>query len=130
MSDVKRYRLLAKAEIDGAVREPGYIFTLAEGQVGPHRTVLASSHGAQLVDHLQQSQDLADVPLYEEIVEAAPAPEAAVEPTADEIKSAFDAAQARVATLERELADKHDELAKASAALADIKATVNAHSAA
>jgi hypothetical protein len=25
----------------GAIREPGYIFTLAEGEVGPRRTVVA-----------------------------------------------------------------------------------------
>jgi hypothetical protein len=41
----KRYRLLARAQMDGAVRDPGYVFTLAEGARGPHRTVVASNAG-------------------------------------------------------------------------------------
>ena len=39
----KRYRLLARAQLDGEVRQPGYLFTLAEGARGPHRTVVASN---------------------------------------------------------------------------------------
>jgi hypothetical protein len=38
----KRYRLLARAQVDGEVREPGYVFTLKDGERGPHRTVVAS----------------------------------------------------------------------------------------
>lgn len=48
----KRYRLLARAEIDGAIREPGYVFTLAEGERGPHRP-------------LQNLED--DAPLFEPV---------------------------------------------------------------
>lgn len=35
----KRYRLLARAQIDGEVRDSGYIFTLADGVRGPMRAV-------------------------------------------------------------------------------------------
>ena len=41
----QRYRLLARAQVDGEVREPGYVFTLADGVRGPHRTVVASNAG-------------------------------------------------------------------------------------
>jgi hypothetical protein len=41
----RRYRLLARAQLDGAVREPGYVFRLAEGENGPHKTVVASNVG-------------------------------------------------------------------------------------
>jgi hypothetical protein len=41
----KRYRLLARAQVDGEVRQAGYVFTLAEGTRGPHRTVVASNAG-------------------------------------------------------------------------------------
>jgi hypothetical protein len=40
-----RYRLLARAQLDGAVREQGYVFRLAEGESGPHKTVVASNAG-------------------------------------------------------------------------------------
>lgn len=63
----KRYRLLGRAEMNGAVREPGYEFSLPEGQLGPHRTVVSSNHGAQIADDLKTT--LVDHPLYEEIDE-------------------------------------------------------------
>lgn len=66
----KRYRLLVRAQIHGAVRDPGYVFTLAEGELGPHRTVVASNHGAQITDHINGEQRLEDVPLYEEVTDA------------------------------------------------------------
>lgn len=71
----KRYRLLTRAFMHGALREPGHIFTLAEGEVGPHRTVI---HGADVV-HQEGDRDAdrevpaaKDVPLYEEVVEETP----------------------------------------------------------
>lgn len=64
-----KYRLLARAQLHGEVREPGYIFTLEDGEKGPHRTVRSSDHGAQLVDHIAQASDLVDEPLYEEVKE-------------------------------------------------------------
>ena len=63
----KRYRLLARAQFQGAVREPGYEFTLAEGEKGPHRTVVASNHGAAIANH--KGDELKDEPLYAEIVD-------------------------------------------------------------
>lgn len=75
---MKEYRLLARAEMHGAVRDPGYIFTLAEGESGPHRTVVASHHGSQIAEHIGGSQELIDEPLYEEVkyeVAKPPAPE-------------------------------------------------------
>jgi hypothetical protein len=70
----KQYRLLARAQLDGAVREPGYVFTLADGELGPHRTVRASNAGAARdavaarggPDDLTQMRD---DPLYEEVKE-------------------------------------------------------------
>jgi hypothetical protein len=70
-----RYRLLTRAQMHGAVREPGYVFTLAEGELGPHRTVVSSNHGAQITDHMNATQDLVDEPLYEEIKEQDSEPE-------------------------------------------------------
>lgn len=73
----KRYRLLSAAQMHGAVREPGYVFTLGKDkdgndELGPHRTVVASNHGAQITEHMNEdaSAKLKDVPLYEEIEEA------------------------------------------------------------
>ncbi len=63
----QRCRLLQRAQMHGAVREPGYVFTLAPGERGPHKTVLASNAGAQIVDHINQAGGLKDVPLYEVI---------------------------------------------------------------
>ena len=68
-----RYRLLARAQMHGAIQEAGYVFTLAEGELGPHRTVVASNHGAQITDHMNSTQDLVDQPLYEEFEEKAEA---------------------------------------------------------
>jgi hypothetical protein len=67
----KKYRLLIRAQMHGAIRDPGYIFELAEGELGPHRTVLASNKGAQLADHdhPDRKNDLIDVPQYEEMPE-------------------------------------------------------------
>ena len=126
----KRYRLLARAQIDGEVRDPGYVFTLADGQSGPQRTVVASQHGAQIVDHIASNQQLVDQPLYEEIVDGVPAepgpPEEPAAPTADELQAALVAANARIAGLEHELADLEGWLADASQRLAAITNAVAA----
>jgi hypothetical protein len=73
----KRYRLLARAFMDGGLREAGHIFTLGEGELGPHRTVI---HGADSV-HMENQRDAdreipkaRDEPLYEELVEAPEVP--------------------------------------------------------
>lgn len=49
----KRCQLTARAQMDGEVRESGYIFVLPDGERGPHRTVA----------------DGRDVPLYIELPE-------------------------------------------------------------
>lgn len=41
----KLYRLLARAQMHGEVRQPGYVFTLAEGEQGPHKTIVAWNGG-------------------------------------------------------------------------------------
>ena len=62
-----QYRLLAKAQIDGEVREPGYVFTLPDGLLGPHRTIIdqhdlhTASNGERIVGKSR------DIPLYEEV---------------------------------------------------------------
>lgn len=56
----KKYMLIARAEVNGAVQEPGYIFTLEDGTKGPHKTVGVNGPGAH------------DVPLYEEWKEPEP----------------------------------------------------------
>ena len=50
----KRYRLLARAQIDGEVREPGYLFTLADGELGPHRALIASNVGGMAWRHSKE----------------------------------------------------------------------------
>jgi hypothetical protein len=80
----KRYRLLARAQVDGAVREPGYVFTLAEGGRGPHKTMVASNTGGvawrqfsepELLPpearrwHEDKDDPMRDEPLFEEVGE-------------------------------------------------------------
>jgi hypothetical protein len=66
----KRYRLLARAQIDGEIRDAGYVFTLAPGQKGPHRTIASRPSGyGTLHGGPPPAADAwgRDVPLYEEI---------------------------------------------------------------
>jgi hypothetical protein len=48
----KTYRLTARAQIHGALRDPG--FTLEDGQRGPHRTVVASNIGGMARRHSRE----------------------------------------------------------------------------
>lgn len=122
----KQYRLTARAEFHGEIRDPGYVFTLGKDELGPHRTVVASNHGAQITDHMGDAkQDLKDVPLYEEVKEEETAhEEEQKEPTAEELKADLDAAAGKIASLERELADKHKELAVANETIKAINAAI------
>lgn len=96
-----QYRLKTRAEINGAIREPGYIFTLADGELGPHRTVVASNHGAQITDHMNSEQALLDEPLYEEVKEDDPA----------EVRAKQRAAlEARVSDLRKQLVEAEGAL--------------------
>jgi hypothetical protein len=82
----RHYRLLARAQLHGEVREAGYVFTLADGERGPHKTIVASNAGGMA---WRQSKDLTpadagwpagwimpdeptmrDEPLFEEVGEA------------------------------------------------------------
>lgn len=110
-----RYRLLARAQMHGAIQEAGYVFTLAEGELGPHRTVVASNHGSQITDHMNTTQDLRDEPLYEEVKE----PEV-VEEKKPEISAEHEQDKGRIETLEAQLADKDKQLGEAHAKLAAI----------
>jgi hypothetical protein len=49
-----RCRLLARAQIDGEVRHPGYVFTLADGERGPCRTVVGSNIGGMAWRHSKE----------------------------------------------------------------------------
>jgi hypothetical protein len=50
----KRYRLKTRALMHGAVQEPGYIFTLKDGERGPCRTVVASCAGGMAWRHARE----------------------------------------------------------------------------
>jgi hypothetical protein len=103
----KRYRLTARAEMFGAIRDPGFEFTLPEGEIGPHMTV-----GAGLVD----------VPLYVEVMDA-PLPEEKPEMVLSPERAE---AKAHIATLEAELADKDKQLGEAHAKLAAVDGALKA----
>jgi hypothetical protein len=76
-------KLLARAQLDGEVREAGYVFTLAEGERGPHKTMVASNADGMAwrlaSPHIPEEQGwempdkftplMRDEPLYEEIRE-------------------------------------------------------------
>lgn len=63
---MKRYRLTARAEMHGAVRDPGYVFTLGEGEVGPQRTVSQRPDGSNAAPGNAPGQ-LVNEPLYREL---------------------------------------------------------------
>lgn len=63
----KHYRLTTRAQMHGEIREVGYLFTLAEGEKGPHKSVSAASPEAQIADHIGGAGELRDVPLYREL---------------------------------------------------------------
>jgi len=62
----QRCRLLARAQISGEVRDPGFEFELADGEVGPSRTIVAAH---ETIDVLNDSKrihpPLVDEPLYQ-----------------------------------------------------------------
>lgn len=55
-----RIRLLATCQINGAVHHAGDVVFLPDGQRGPHRTVVSSSHGAQIAVSRYPGEDDAD----------------------------------------------------------------------
>ena len=64
---MKHYQLTTRAQVNGGIQDPGCRFSLPEGQLGPHRTVVASNHGANVAGH--PGNELVDVPLYVELDE-------------------------------------------------------------
>jgi hypothetical protein len=106
-SMTKRYRLTARAEMFGAICDPGFEFTLPEGEIGPHRTV-----GAGLVD----------VPLYVEVTDA-PLPEEKPEVVLSDEHAKV---KAHIATIEAELADKDKQLGEAHAKLTAVDGALKA----
>jgi len=64
---MKKYRLLAKAQIDGEVREPGYVFTLPEGVKGPMKTIITKHDQHNPIGGERILGKYEDIPLYEEV---------------------------------------------------------------
>lgn len=62
----KRYRLTARAQFHGEVRDPGYVFTLADGELGPHKSVPKGAEDTQITDHIGGVNGLIEMPLYVE----------------------------------------------------------------
>lgn len=113
MTEAKRYRLTARAEMYGAIREPGFEFTLPldkDGNevLGPHRSVVASNHGAQITDHENAESGLVDVPLYEEVVEDAVDPDKernAITERIMQLKAEIEACETKLAEIDGAPAD-------------------------
>lgn len=63
---MKRYRLTARAEMHGEVRDPGYVFTLQDGEKGPHRAVSQRPDGSHAAPGNAPGK-LVDEPLYREL---------------------------------------------------------------
>lgn len=92
MSD-KLYRLTARTQMHGEVREPGYTFTLAPGERGPMRGVQFSS-----------GKPPQDVPLYEEVPPPEPPQEPVTAlPSSEELAAQIEAVTARNDELADEL---------------------------
>jgi len=96
----KRYRLTDRAQINGVVCEPGHEFTLPDGAVGPHRTVVASNHGAQVADNMNENVAVKDIPLYVEVTDPPPPPS-----ERETVEQELADAEARVEDLKAKLAD-------------------------
>lgn len=118
----KRYRLTARAEMFGAIRDPGFEFTLAPGELGPHTAVVASNHGAQITEHMGVEQKLVDMPLYVEVTD----PVEPEEKPEVEISDEHAQDKAVIADLERQLADKDKQLGEAHAKLAAVDCVLKA----
>ncbi len=80
----RRCQLTARAQIDGAIRDPGYIFTLGDDERGPHkavRPVHPSIHSSHVAGHDHPPSEGADEPLFVELPDEEAAAE---EPTASD----------------------------------------------
>lgn len=59
----KRYRLLARAQIDGMVRDPGHIFSLEDGVLGPCHTESAHHGPGGEVKDVKDYEEVKDEPV-------------------------------------------------------------------
>ena len=66
----QRCRLLARAQMSGEVREPGWEFELQDGEIGPHRNVVEQLETIDVKhDSAHVHAKYADEPLYEVFVD-------------------------------------------------------------
>lgn len=113
-----RIRLLARCQINDRLHEVGDVVFLAEGQRGPHRTAVASNHGAQIAgnryigdkepDANYGLQDIFDEPLYVVLDEGIEQEREAMRVRHAEERAKFDRAPERddlAAKQAREMAD-------------------------
>jgi hypothetical protein len=62
----QRCRLTARAQMSGAICEAGHEFVLADGELGPHQTVMDSHERLDIRnDNSRILPQYVDVPLYE-----------------------------------------------------------------
>lgn len=62
----QRCRLLMRAQIAGMLLEPGQEFTLPDGELGPHRSVITSHERIDINNDARRLlPDYEDEPLYE-----------------------------------------------------------------
>lgn len=62
----QRCRLKVRAQMNGALCEPGHEFHLADGELGPHRTVIAQHERIDLANDARRIlPEHVDEPLYE-----------------------------------------------------------------
>ena len=62
----QRCRLLVRAQIGGSLREPGQEFTLPDGVLGPHRSIMTSHERIDINNDARRLlPDYENEPLYE-----------------------------------------------------------------
>jgi hypothetical protein len=62
----QRCRLLVRAQMNGGICEPGHLFDLADGELGPHKTVIHAHERLDIANDAQRLlPDYVDEPLYE-----------------------------------------------------------------
>ena len=62
---IRKYRLTHRAQMHGEVREPGYVFDLEDGVLGPHKSVITGHERIDVNDDSTRKQPVAvDIPLY------------------------------------------------------------------
>ena len=63
-----KFRLTARAFLGGALCEPGYEFELAEGELGPHTSIIDQHERVDVAkDSNRHPPVVRDIPLYEPV---------------------------------------------------------------